>query len=266
MSTPNGCFDWASSFYEYTRAVPADLINKTIKIIQEKICFDSSSKVLEVGIGTGRIGIPISKKLNLDIVGIDLSDKMLQKCLKKVLPTDNVHLVVADGLSLPFSKNQFEIILTCHVLHFFPDAFQFIRNILPLLIQNGYHINLDVYVDYSQTLPYKIYYDKLAETGFHYSPKGDLIQKKLNVYLTKRGWKHIQYKVESTREISIDNLVHFIRDRVFSHQRSIEDSLHDQSLKHLYQELERNNVDLAEKILAPATSRINIFQSSYSQI
>lgn len=84
--------------------------------------------------------------------------------------------------------------------------------------------------------------------------------------MTKRGWKHIQCKIESKREISINNLVHFIRDRVFSHQRSIEDSLHNQSLKHLYKELERNNVDLEEKILAPATSRINIFQWSYSQI
>jgi len=263
MSTPNGCFDWASSFYDYTRAVPDDLINKTIKILQEKICFDSSSKVLEVGIGTGRIGIPISKKLNLNIVGIDISDKMLQKCLEKGLPTDNVHLVVADGLSLPFSKNQFEIILTCHVLHFFPDAFQFIRNILPLLIQNGYYINLDVYVDYSQTLPFKIYIDKLAEAGFRYSPKGDLILKRLNVYLTKRGWKHIQCKVESTREISIDNLVHFIRDRVFSHQRAIADDLHQRSLKHLYMELERKNIDLSEIVFAPATSRLYIFQRSY---
>ena len=259
MSSHNGCFDWASSFYDYTRAIPDDLMKKTIETLQEKVEINSSSRILEVGIGTGRIAIPLSKKLNLNTVGIDISEKMLQKCREKITLHADVHLIVADGLSLPFSRNQFDIFLTCHILHLLPDPFQFIKNIISLLVQNGYYINLEAYVNYNQTLPFKIYYDKLAEAGYRHNNRWELLRCELVIYLSKRGWKHSQCIVEGEREISINNLVHFIRDRVFSHQRAIEDDLHQRSLKHLYMELERKNIDLSDIVLAPATSRLNIF-------
>ena len=149
MSSPNGCFDWASSFYDYTRAVPDDLIAKTVEILQEKVELNSSSRILEVGVGTGRIAIPFSKKLGLDTIGLDISGNMLQKCLEKITPHDNVHLLVADGLTLPFSKNQFDMILTCHMLQLIPDAFQFVKKIIPLLIPNGYYQMLDDFFNHA---------------------------------------------------------------------------------------------------------------------
>lgn len=263
MNSHNGCFDWASSFYDCTRAIPDDLMKKTIETLLEKVEINSSSRILEVGIGTGRIAIPLSKKLNLNTVGIDISEKMLQKCLEKITPSNNFQLIVADGIALPFSKNQFNVVLTSHLLHFLPDVFQFVEKIASLLVQSGYYIDLEAYVSYNQTLPFKIYYDKLAEVGYRHIYRWELLRRELMIYLSKRGWKHSQCIVEGEREISINNLVHFIRDRVFSHQRAIADDLHQRSLKHLYMELERTNIDLSEMVFAPATSRFSIFQRSY---
>ncbi|MFX1283322.1 MAG: class I SAM-dependent methyltransferase [Promethearchaeota archaeon] len=257
------CFDWASSFYDYSRAIPEDLMKKIIDTLQEKLRIDSSSKILEVGIGTGRIAIPLTEKLNLNIVGVDISKKMIQKCQEKVSPGARIQLIVADGLRLPFSNNQFNIIFTCHMLHLLSNAYQFVEKITSLLVKNGFYINLEAFVDYHQTLPFKIYYNKLTETGWRHIFLGDLIRRGLIIYLSRKGWSHTEYIIKSQREISINNLVLFLRERVFSHQRTIIDDLHKQSLEHLYMELEKNNIDLSKTVSAPATSRFSIFQRNY---
>ncbi|MFX0122240.1 MAG: class I SAM-dependent methyltransferase [Candidatus Hodarchaeota archaeon] len=259
MGCSRECFDWASAFYDYSRAIPNNLMKKTIETLQEKVIILSDATILEVGVGTGRIAIPLTEKLNVNTIGIDISEKMIHKCQEKISSTSNIQLIVADGLTLPFVINRFDIIFTCHVLHLLPNAYQFLENMVPLLIKNGYYINLEAYVNYHRTVPFEIYYNKLSEVGFRYRYKGDLVRRGIIIYLSRRGWKHQQCVIKGEREISINNLVRFIRNRVFSHQRTIADDLHKQALQHLYIELEERNIELSAKVLAPAASRLNIF-------
>jgi ubiquinone/menaquinone biosynthesis C-methylase UbiE len=264
MGNSTECFDWASSFYDYSRAIPDDLMRKTISTIQNERIIDSSSKVLEVGVGTGRIAIPLVEKINPTIVGIDISWEMLQRCQEKMSPTAKIQLIVADGLTLPFSENQFDIILTCHILHLLSNAYQFVEKVTPLLVKNGYYINLEAYVDYHQTIPFQIYYNKLSEAGFRHIYRGDIIRRGLIIYLSKREWNHQEYIIRSERAVPNNDLVRFLRDRVFSHQRAIHEDLHQLALKHLYKELEETNFDLTKNAFPPAISRINIW-NKYTQ-
>ncbi|MFX0209465.1 MAG: class I SAM-dependent methyltransferase, partial [Candidatus Hodarchaeota archaeon] len=186
---------------------------------------------------------------------------MLHKCQEKMFPTNNIQLVRADGLSLPFnSKSQFDLIYTCHVLHLLPHAYQFFEEIRHLLDKNGLYINLEAYVDYYQTKPFKIYYNKLSEVGFSHAYRGDLVRRGLIIYLSRRGWNHQEHIIRSERSISNNNIVRFLRDRVFSHQRTISLDLHTQALKHLYKELEEKNIDLTKGVYVPAIARLNIFE------
>ncbi|MFX0014986.1 MAG: class I SAM-dependent methyltransferase [Promethearchaeota archaeon] len=260
MDFSKTCFDWASSFYDYSRAVPDDLINKISIILKKHIEILSTSKILEVGVGTGRIAIPLSKKLNITTIGVDISYKMLQKCHTKIKSSNSLQLLLADALSLPFSNTQFDVILTCHLLHLLPNIFDFIKNLKPILVRHGYFINLEAYINFHQTIPFVIYYGKLAENGFHHIFRGDIVRRSLIIYLTRKGWSHTQYVVESNRYILMNDLVRFIRERVFSHQRAIADDLHLRSLEYLNMEIERKIIDLSEEVIVPATSRINIFQ------
>ncbi|MFW9905595.1 MAG: class I SAM-dependent methyltransferase [Candidatus Thorarchaeota archaeon] len=260
MDNSTKCFDWASSFYEYSRAIPDDLMRKTLATLQDKMIIDSSSKILEVGIGTGRIAIPLIKNFNPTVVGIDISWEMLQKCQEKLYPADKIQLIIADGFTPPFSDNQFDIILTCHLVHLLSNAYQFIEKISPLLVKNGYYINLEVYVDYHQTLPFQIYYNKLSEAGFRHVYRGDFIRRGLIIYLSKREWNHQEYIIRGKKVIPQNDLVRFLRDRVFSHQRTISTDLHQIALNHLYKELEEKSIDLTKKVFAPAISRLNIFE------
>lgn len=260
MGSSSKCFDWASSFYDYSRAIPDDLIRKVIEILQDKLKIDSNSKILEVGVGTGRIAIPLTKKLHANTIGVDISERMLQKCHERISYTENIQLILADGLTLPFKNNQFNILLTSHILHLLPNAYQFINKILPLLVKNGFYVNLEAYVNYHQTLPFKIYYNKLSETGFRHIFRAGLVRRGLIIYLSRRGWNHQEYIFKSERTISNNDLVRFLQNRVFSHQRSISRDLHQQALQHLYEELEEKYIDLSKTVFAPAISRLNIFE------
>ena len=259
MGSSSKCFDWASSFYDYSRAIPDGLMRSIIDCLQEKTKMDSSSKILEVGVGTGRIAIPITEKLQSNTVGVDLSEEMLQKCQEKMSAT-KIQLLVADGLKLPFVNEKFDIILTCHVLHLLSNAYQFVEMITPLLVKHGYYVNLCAYVDFGKTLPFKIYFNKLNERGYRYLHRGDLLRRGIIVYLVRRKWTHQHCIIKSEQEIGLNDLVRFLRDRVFSHQRAIPDNLHQVALDHLYYVLEKDEVDLVKKEVAPATSHLHIFQ------
>ncbi|MFX0184878.1 MAG: class I SAM-dependent methyltransferase [Candidatus Hodarchaeota archaeon] len=253
------CFDWASSFYDFTRAVPTALLVQSFSVIKSRIQLKSDSRLLEVGIGTGRISIPLAEELhdvNLEIVGIDISEKMLVKCRKKLSSNRNVSLICADGFFLPFSE-KFEVILTSHILHLVSDPFKFVIGLLRIL--NGYYIDLEIYVNYFSTLPFQIYYNKLREVGYQHKFQSDQIRKKLTIFLHKNGWKHTSRVITSETEIQTKYLVRFLSDRVFRHQRKIHDNLHFNALKYLYHEMERQEIDLTATITVPAISKLVFF-------
>src|SRR5207248_325125 len=74
--------------------------------------------VLEIGIGTGRIAVPMVDK-GSSIVGIDLSRPMLARLIEK---TDRrPRLAIADATRPPFRDAAFGAAYGVHVLHLIPN-------------------------------------------------------------------------------------------------------------------------------------------------
>ena len=61
-----------------------DFTNKSISAITTIL---SSGKIIDVGCGTGRLSIPLAQK-NYDVVGIDLSEVMIDELKLKALSLD----------------------------------------------------------------------------------------------------------------------------------------------------------------------------------
>ncbi len=182
MNKLNGCFDWASSFYDQTRKIPEDLMNQICNIIVEKLENSTSASILEVGVGTGRVALPISEKLQPEMtLGIDISKKMLLKCREKISSKEKFHLLVSDGFNMPFS-NKFDLIITSHVLHLVKDYYGFVNSILGVLNPDGFFLDLAAYVNYQETIPFRIFYQKLEEEGYRYIQRGDLIVREISVF------------------------------------------------------------------------------------
>ncbi len=86
-------------------------------------------RLLEVGVGTG-LSLPLySRRAN--IVGIDISPKMLEKASDKVAKNNlkNVELQVMDAQAMDFPDNSFDCVTACYVVTAAPDPHKVVSEI-----------------------------------------------------------------------------------------------------------------------------------------
>jgi ubiquinone/menaquinone biosynthesis C-methylase UbiE len=79
----------------------------------------SAGPCLEIGVGTGRIALPLARA-GMSMVGVDISREMLRTLVDK-MDTSNLTIVVADATRLPFSANSFASAIAAHVFHLIPS-------------------------------------------------------------------------------------------------------------------------------------------------
>ena len=75
--------------------------------------------VLDVGCGTG-IHLERYQKTGCDVFGIDLSPAMLEVARERL--GENANLLLADASDMPFSDDQFDLVIMTTVLHEMPQS------------------------------------------------------------------------------------------------------------------------------------------------
>ncbi len=128
-------FDRAADFYDQTRDLAESVAVEGIPALLKLM--PPHARLLDVGTGTGRISVPLMK-LGTDLIGIDLSLKMMAKQREKV-PT--VRLAQADAARLPFLDQTFDAALTTHVLHLIGPWREALREIRRVVKPGGVYIN-----------------------------------------------------------------------------------------------------------------------------
>jgi ubiquinone/menaquinone biosynthesis C-methylase UbiE len=111
-------FDRAAEFYDATRGFPPGVEARVAALLAEAGRLDSASRVLEIGIGTGRIALPLARHVR-QVVGVDLSREMLAKLRAKIGPAA-VAPVRADASRLPFRDGCADAVVGVHVFHLIP--------------------------------------------------------------------------------------------------------------------------------------------------
>jgi ubiquinone/menaquinone biosynthesis C-methylase UbiE len=109
--TTSRSFDRAANYYDQTRDLPEPVATHGIPALLKYIA--PNGKILDVGTGTGRISVPLLR-LGADVIGVDLSLNMMAK-LREKYPAPR--LAQADASRLPFRSQQFDAVLTTHVMH-----------------------------------------------------------------------------------------------------------------------------------------------------
>jgi ubiquinone/menaquinone biosynthesis C-methylase UbiE len=102
-------FNAAAEVYDETRQ---PLSGEALDRIASVLARDGCKTLLEAGVGTGRIAIPLAQR-GFDITGIDVSPGMLTKARKKGVEG----LIAADGSLPPFRGKAFDAVIMAHVLH-----------------------------------------------------------------------------------------------------------------------------------------------------
>jgi SAM-dependent methyltransferase len=106
-------FDRVSEVYDETREpLTKEAVDRLANILSQ----NGLKTLLEAGVGTGRIAIPLQKR-GFSIVGADLSRGMLQKAKAKGLQD----LLLGDANQLPFDDKTFDGVVLAHVIHLLED-------------------------------------------------------------------------------------------------------------------------------------------------
>ncbi|HXQ92968.1 MAG TPA: class I SAM-dependent methyltransferase [Nitrososphaerales archaeon] len=102
-------FDQIADVYDETRRA---LDETTLKGINDMLGKYGCSSILEIGVGTGRIALPLIKS-GYEVIGMDISRRMMEKARAKGMPS----LFLAEGSKAPFREKSFDATLMAHVFH-----------------------------------------------------------------------------------------------------------------------------------------------------
>jgi ubiquinone/menaquinone biosynthesis C-methylase UbiE len=109
-------FDRAAPYYDRTRALSDSSLGRLIPMLAAEL--SGSDRVLEIGIGTGRIALPLMRE-GVRITGVDISRDMLAR-LRLNADGETPQIAIADATRLPFPDRTFGAAVAAHVLHLIP--------------------------------------------------------------------------------------------------------------------------------------------------
>jgi ubiquinone/menaquinone biosynthesis C-methylase UbiE len=110
-------FDRAADIYDATRKLPDAASTKITDGLLREIRAAGAERVLEVGIGTGRMARPLMAH-GVQMVGVDISQQMMTRLLAQLTPAHTApDLLLGDTTALPLRDGSFRAAMVVHVLH-----------------------------------------------------------------------------------------------------------------------------------------------------
>ena len=119
MTDQSVVFDRAADYYDETRGFPPGEETGAVAQFVQAGNLTHTSRVLEVGIGTGRIALPLAAHVG-SITGIDLSRRMMER-LRAKQTGEPVAVVEGDATRLPFPDSTFDAVTASHIFHLIPE-------------------------------------------------------------------------------------------------------------------------------------------------
>ncbi len=117
-------------------------------------------QILDLATGTGDLAIKLSSIQSSKIIGIDISEKMLEEATKKAKKSKihNIHFIHGDALNVPFPDNSFDAITVSFGIRNFENAEAGMKEIYRLLKPNGHYYILELTRPNAIIRPFYLFY------------------------------------------------------------------------------------------------------------
>jgi ubiquinone/menaquinone biosynthesis C-methylase UbiE len=135
MASDSVSFDRAVEYYDQTRGFPPGVDADVAKTFVQAGSLTKTSRVLEIGVGTGRIALPLARHVGA-YFGIDLSSKMLGK-LRDKQTDEPLYVVIGDATRLPYRAGMFDAVVAVHIFHLIPGWHDALAEIVRVLKPEG---------------------------------------------------------------------------------------------------------------------------------
>jgi ubiquinone/menaquinone biosynthesis C-methylase UbiE len=175
-------FDRAAGYYDATRGFPPGIEERVAALFAEAGALGPASRVLEVGVGTGRIALPLAARV-ARYAGADLSAPMLEQLVAKrgARPVDPVR---ADVARLPFADGRFDAVVGVHVFHLIPAWREALAEVARVLRPGG--LLLHGADDHSRGPVWRRWRDRVEERGS--APNVGVPRARIERFPEEEGW------------------------------------------------------------------------------
>jgi ubiquinone/menaquinone biosynthesis C-methylase UbiE len=124
-------------------------ITNTLSFLQDWAQISPQDKVLDIACGTGEFErLVLTQEPTQEIVGVDISEKMLAIARQKLHAYPNVSFHTAPASALPFCDNSFDLVVSASSFHYFENPVAALVEMKRVLKPNGRVIILDWCKDY----------------------------------------------------------------------------------------------------------------------
>jgi ubiquinone/menaquinone biosynthesis C-methylase UbiE len=98
-------------------------------------------EIVDLGCGPGRHARIMKEKGASRVIGIDISEKMVELAKKETIDKD-IHFLVADGQALPLKDKSADLVVSMYVLMYFADSKKVFGEIARVLRDEGHFVGI----------------------------------------------------------------------------------------------------------------------------
>lgn len=143
-------FDTISNEYDgLNRVISFGIDIKWRKKVVDIIAKTHPKRILDIATGTGDLAINLAQTEAQEIIGLDISDGMLEVGRKKITAknlNDKIKMTLGDSENLPFEDHSFDAITVAFGVRNFEDLEKGLSEILRVLKPNGTFVILETSV------------------------------------------------------------------------------------------------------------------------
>jgi ubiquinone/menaquinone biosynthesis C-methylase UbiE len=132
-------FDRVAGIYDATRRLPEGIDESIADRILAATNAHHGTHFLEVGVGTGRIAVPLIRR-GFPFTGVDISEGMLERLRQKVGDVPTLTVIRGDITSLPLPDDSQDVVLAVHIFHLVPEWRKALDEALRVLAPGGFFV------------------------------------------------------------------------------------------------------------------------------
>lgn len=248
-------FDRIADRYDSTRSFPEPIMRAILKDLDPLL--GRGVRILDAGVGTGRFAKPL-QEMGHEVVGIDVSPKMLSKAREKGV----ADIIRGDVCVLPFADAAFETTLSIHVLHLISKWMCALREFSRVTTGSLVSVETDRSGSPAEVIR-EMYDSTCAELGYPVKHPG-MRERELPELLPPDRKRLVTVHEEP---VDVQLTILNMQNRSFSNQWSVPEDIHEEAIRRLRDEFE-GNVRMAERerisLLIWSMDRVRRFASGPS--
>ena len=251
-------FDRAAGYYDDTRGFPPGEEIPAAAMLARAGKLHTDSRLLEIGVGTGRVAIPLTAHVNT-IVGVDLSVPMLQVLCGKA-SAGHIHAIHGDITRLPLPTAHFDAVLAVHIFHLVPGWQTALDEVARVLRPGG--VLLNAWNEYHARNPEDEHLPEIYRAAIgSYPANVGVRHEHRDTFLDNTGWQPVgePHAHNFTQIRTAGRFVELAENRIWSSSWRLTEAAHMRGMAAVRAAVAEDNIDLDRPMLYDASFNVKVY-------